>query len=52
MVKEVRGEGKLTGIEFQPPSNLSISGEIETIHSSKAFWNDAQVCLVPEGPIW
>jgi ornithine--oxo-acid transaminase len=24
MVKEVRGEGMLTGIEFQPPSNLSM----------------------------
>jgi ornithine--oxo-acid transaminase len=102
MVKEVRGEGMLTGIEFQAPDNLpmrmafeafkamhpglfgqvlvmrlfnqrniltqicgndfmvlkvspplttseqqlqscieSIRGEIETIHSSKSFWNDA-----------
>jgi ornithine--oxo-acid transaminase len=102
MVKEVRGEGMLTGIEFQAPDNLpmrmafeafkamhpglfgqvlvmrlfnqrniltqicgnnfmvlkvapplttseqqlqscieSIRSEIETIHSSKAFWNDA-----------
>lgn len=40
MVKEVRDEGMLTGIEFQPPSNLPMRSEIETIHSSKA-WNDA-----------
>jgi acetylornithine/succinyldiaminopimelate/putrescine aminotransferase len=29
MVKEVRGEGMLTGIEFQPPSNLSMRSEIK-----------------------
>jgi hypothetical protein len=29
MVKEVRGEGMLAGIEFQPPSNLSMRSEIK-----------------------
>jgi acetylornithine/succinyldiaminopimelate/putrescine aminotransferase len=29
MVKEVRGDGMLAGIEFQPPSNLSMRSEIK-----------------------